>query len=199
MPPKLHPTDDDLLIMRGGKSRPTLYKRPCAHCGKPAWMRREGRFCSKSCAMLNQNRSGANSPNWIGDDAAYSGRHIRVYAARGKADHCSLRPGLSNCTSTKYEWAQIHGTDGLDVREYVSLCHFCHAAYDRSGSRHPQAKLTEAIVLECRERSAVGEAKRALAREFGVAQPVMRHAISGKTWKHVPMPLIGCASAGSVS
>lgn len=63
----------------------------------------------------------------------YGGRHYRVYAARGKAEHCSLR-GLTDCTSTNYTWAQIHGTDGLDVREYVSLCKQCHSRYDDRGN-----------------------------------------------------------------
>lgn len=55
------------------------------------------------------------------------------------------------------------------------------------GSRHPRAKLTEAIVTACRARFAAGESKRSLAREFGVSSNAMRDAIAGVTWKHVTL------------
>lgn len=54
-----------------------------------------------------------------------------------------------------------------------------------SGEAHGSAKLTDEIVVECRRRSKAGEATRALAREFGVANPTMLHAIRGDTWKHL--------------
>jgi NUMOD4 motif-containing protein/HNH endonuclease len=54
------------------------------------------------------------------------------------------------------------------------------------GDRHYGARLTAEIVLECRARSASGENSYALAREFGVAQPTMHAAISGRTWKRLP-------------
>ena len=53
------------------------------------------------------------------------------------------------------------------------------------GERHGQAKLTEAIVLECRQRRAAGQQIRALAREFRVHEVTMLDAIRGKTWSHV--------------
>lgn len=60
--------------------------------------------------------------------------------------------------------------------------------------RHPvprgvgngSAKLTEAIVRECRARYAAGSASTAeLAQEFGVIENSMRKAINGETWSHV--------------
>jgi hypothetical protein len=53
------------------------------------------------------------------------------------------------------------------------------------GERNHQAKLTEAIVRECRRRAAAGETRGALAAEFGVCRPVMSMAVSGRTWQHV--------------
>lgn len=53
------------------------------------------------------------------------------------------------------------------------------------GSKHSRAKLTEAIVAECRTRHVGGESIGKLAKEFSVADEVMRCAIKGKTWKHV--------------
>lgn len=59
---------------------------------------------------------------------------------------------------------------------------------NRRGSRHSGAKLTEDIVFDCRNRYAQGEDAYLLACEFGVTEAAMRFAISGHTWKHVPMP-----------
>lgn len=59
---------------------------------------------------------------------------------------------------------------------------------DIRGEDIPWAKLTEAIVQECRRRSAAGERQAALAREFGVTPSTLSNAIKGKTWAHVPMP-----------
>lgn len=184
----LIPTADPLVMH--GRARNPYTKRICAYkpCSKKAWIQTRGRFCSRSCARLARTPRGENHPQWTGDDATYWARHQRVYQIRGRADHCSLRPGLSDCISEDYEWAQIHGTGGLDVREYVALCVPCHRAYDVAGSRNPVAVLTEEIVAECRCRNAAGESQSALAREFGVSQPTMRDAIIGKTWRHVPMP-----------
>lgn len=48
------------------------------------------------------------------------------------------------------------------------------------------AKLTEAAVRDIRKRHAGGGvSKSALAREYGVAHPVIRNVISRKTWAHV--------------
>jgi hypothetical protein len=54
------------------------------------------------------------------------------------------------------------------------------------GMRFPQAKLTDAIVRECRARHAAGSATmRSLADEFGVSLIAMFNALHRKTWKHV--------------
>jgi hypothetical protein len=53
------------------------------------------------------------------------------------------------------------------------------------GEALPQAKLTAAIVAECRRRYAAGEAQAAMAREFGVSVSSMNLAIRGKTWRSV--------------
>ena len=59
------------------------------------------------------------------------------------------------------------------------------------GSNNSHAKLTDDIVIECRERHYIGgEFQNALAREFSVTQAAMNNAIAitGKTWRHVPFP-----------
>jgi hypothetical protein len=54
------------------------------------------------------------------------------------------------------------------------------------GEAHQGAKLTEAIVLECRSRHAAGETQTALAAEFGVRVSTMSHAVRGITWSWLP-------------
>jgi hypothetical protein len=56
------------------------------------------------------------------------------------------------------------------------------------GETHNLAKLTEAIVIGCRQRHAAGEEAAALAREFGVSASAMGFAILGKRWSHLPDP-----------
>lgn len=58
------------------------------------------------------------------------------------------------------------------------------------GTALTQARLTEQIVRECRERWAKGELQYSLAAEFGVSNPTMHKALVGKTWQHVPSTTI---------
>lgn len=56
----------------------------------------------------------------------------------------------------------------------------------REGSAIPWAKLSDALVRECRARYRSGGVTVAdLAAEFGVAMQTMHEAITGKTWRHV--------------
>jgi hypothetical protein len=57
--------------------------------------------------------------------------------------------------------------------------------HGQQGDDHYLAKLTAEIVRECRARHANGETTYALAEEFGVTQPAVWQAVSGRTWKHV--------------
>jgi hypothetical protein len=70
------------------------------------------------------------------------------------------------------------GTPLDNVNDSVSAGRHTH------GTRHPCAKLTEAQVLEIR---ASTETQKALAKRFGVSQPVVHHAKHGLTWKHLPL------------
>jgi hypothetical protein len=54
------------------------------------------------------------------------------------------------------------------------------------GERHWNAKLTDARVLEARQRHASGEHIAGLAREMGVSSAALGPAIHGRTWAHVP-------------
>jgi hypothetical protein len=54
------------------------------------------------------------------------------------------------------------------------------------GDTHQGSRLTEAIVLECRHRYAVGETQTALAAEYGVSVGCMSFAVRGITWATLP-------------
>jgi hypothetical protein len=91
-----------------------------------------------------------------------------------------------------------HGRGGpADNRWPENICWGTHAenhgpdrvrdGTDNRGERHYAAKLTAAIVRDCRARAAAGEQTTALAAEYGVTHHVMSKAINRKTWRHVAL------------
>jgi hypothetical protein len=91
-----------------------------------------------------------------------------------------------------------HGPNGKPDNRASQLCYGTrkqnHADKHRDGTsnqgeRHGIAKLTDAIVAECRIRHAAGETQESLADEFGVNKATMHHAIRGMTWGHVSEPV----------
>lgn len=109
---------------------------------------------------------------------------MRVVRSRGRADHCEWRPS-AHCTSTKYEWSHIHGTDPCIVTNYRSLCKTCHQRYDQqTGADHANAKLTATQVAEIRARYATsGISQQALADEYGVSQSLISRLTLGRTYR----------------
>lgn len=53
------------------------------------------------------------------------------------------------------------------------------------GTKNAQSKLTEAQVLEIRDRYAAGESGSALGREFGISQPNVVDICKRRTWRHI--------------
>jgi len=82
------------------------------------------------------------------------------------------------CFNPDHLWLGTHADNARDMHEKGRQV-------NQYGSRHFSAKLSEAIVKECRERYKNGEPSNALAREFSVSGPAMHAAITGKTWRHV--------------
>jgi hypothetical protein len=144
---------------------------------------------------LGKGKHGESNPNWTGDDASYQARHKRLHAIRGRADHCIHRAS-GHCNSQKFEWAQIHGTSGLSVYDYVQMCKSCHWWYDykggnarprpgAKGSKNGRAKMNEDIVAEIRSRPVVKGSIMAWSREFNVHHKTIKQVIDGETYKHV--------------
>lgn len=148
----------------------------CAHCGKSALARADGprRFCSRRCT--GAAKSGESHHNWKGTEASYTSKHDRVRHQRGSADRCE-RCGRTD-PAGKYEWASLTGNYD-DIWDYQQMCKVCHEAYDHQiGSGHYDAKLTEQIVTQIRQRHAAGESQRSLAKEFGVAIATIHRAVT---------------------
>lgn len=55
----------------------------------------------------------------------------------------------------------------------------------RDNGAHFNARLTEAQVVEARERCAAGERRADVARDLGVSAPTIGLIVARKTWRHV--------------
>jgi hypothetical protein len=116
--------------------------------------------------------AGSGHHSWKGAEASYTALHNRVYRARGKASRCE------QCGTGRgpYEWAMLHGTDGTNVDEYISLCRHCHRTYDLG-------RITLEQREQIRRRVAAGESQASLAREFGINRSVISRGLSATSPK----------------
>jgi hypothetical protein len=58
----------------------------------------------------------------------------------------------------------------------------CRASY---GAAQGHARLTDARVVEAKQRIAAGESQLDIARDFGVHPTTISYAVRGKTWRHL--------------
>jgi hypothetical protein len=88
-----------------------------------------------------------------------------------------------------------HGPNGKLDNRASQLCYGTRAQQKEDmirdgtiplGNQVPWAKLTTAIVAECRQRFAEGETQSSLAREFGVSLSAMHLAVREKGWRATP-------------
>lgn len=79
--------------------------------------------------------TGAESPNWKGDDVTYSAVHFRLKKLRGPA-----KDQICECGSSADTWAYDHtdpdeklsdvGPYSVDLQRYTAMCHSCHTTLD---------------------------------------------------------------------
>lgn len=127
---------------------------------------------------------GSDHPLWAGNRPSRQARHSRVERLRGRA---KTHP-CTYCSNRAHDWAQIHGTTGLDINDYMALCKKCHINYDNLGFRngaHWLAKLTKDDIPIIRQRLANGERQRVIAADYGVHQVTISRVKLGKDWSWV--------------
>lgn len=138
------------------------------------------------------SRSQNQGPDRLRDGTSARGKRRELKFTEAIVLECRLRYAAGE---TQQALAAEFGVTPSAMSQAVTGVHFVRLPgavpgaedhHKARGNRHRGAKLTAEIVLECRARSASGENSYALAEEFGVAQPTMHAAISGRTWKRLP-------------
>jgi len=117
--------------------------------------------------------------SWAGDDITYGGMHTRLKRMLGRA---SARPCV-DCKQTAAHWS-YDGADpnqkrdpkigyvySTDFAHYVPRCDLCHARSDG------KCKLRDDDVIAIRAAHANGETVSALARKYGVSQPLVSQVV----------------------
>lgn len=122
-------------------------ERKCLGCDTtfPVIPSTRKRWCSKSCAAINgplregletgrrshkPGLTGADCPNWKGNDVGYSALH--TYISRHFLDpgHCELC-GTTVPDVPRLEWAQkVPGSTSRNRTDWFRLCPRCHMRFD---------------------------------------------------------------------
>ena len=138
---------------------------------------------SRTGRIMACQQRGRNGNGYLSVKLSRGGKGVcyRVHRLVGEAFIGPMPPGLQT----------RHGPGGKLDNRLVNLSYGTprENIHDKvrdgvanRGERHGRAKLTVAIVAECKRRFAAGEAKAALAREFGVEPNTMGRAINGTNW-----------------
>lgn len=184
----------------------------CTVCGKQFTLKRSayltgrGEFCSRPCRSVNQatpmiDRFWAKVQKtdscWLWT-AAKNPKGYGVFCVDKKTndneqahrvsyrlhygeipDNLRVLHHCDNPTCVRPDHLFL-GTDGDNMRDKV--------AKDRQhkGEQTPNSKLTNAQVIEIRQRYATGNISQAqLAREYGITSSTMGSLINGETWRHL--------------
>jgi hypothetical protein len=188
--------------------------KACDHCTRiftrrdpyrrspAAWAK--ARFCSRECYAAGSTRSPRErfEDHYVPEPT--SGCHLWISSV-DDTGYGWFNDGEKTVKAHRFAYVKAHGPipDDLnvlhrcDVRCYVNEEHlFLGTQADNlkdcqmkgrtaRGARSSSAKLTEEIVALGR---ALGMGPTAFARRFGVDVPTAHRALTGRTWRHVPMP-----------
>lgn len=86
----------------------------------------------------------------------------------------------------------LHGTTRTGDNSPARL----HPESRPRGAKHWKARLTEADVLAMRAAVAAGATQRSQADRFGVATKTVSQIVTGRGWRHLPMPGAGSSDGG---
>jgi hypothetical protein len=137
------------------------------------------------------SRSQNQGPDRLRDGTSLRGRSRRAKFSDAIVLECRHRYAAGE---TQLALAAEFGIKPSSMSAVITGAHYASLpgavtgledSHKARGGAHPGAKLTAAIVLECRARNANGESMYDLAEEFGVKQPAMHAAIRGRNWKHI--------------
>lgn len=76
------------------------------------------------------------------------------------------------------------GTLGDNMQDCAAKGRTAHNSLP--GERHPNAKLTDAQVMEIRQRHALGERRATVATAFGVSKELIKAIVARRAWRHLP-------------
>jgi hypothetical protein len=131
------------------------------------------------------------SPAWIASHPGYHALHWKTVRVRGRARErrCFFHAERDE-EITASDWAQLPGTSGKDVADYIALCRKCHVNLD--GSNHPAGRgeahhhhtLTAEHVRSIRELLGDGSLTHAaIAMRFNVQRQAIGKIKYGTTWR----------------
>jgi len=145
--------------------------------------RHRERIAAEEPLRVKAAKNGEGHQAWKGDAATHGAMRLRVYRAKGAADHCSNRE-IAGCISERYEWVLTPGADPADPVNWVSVCASCRMTLrGYNGGGHFNAKLTDEQAAAIRQRYAGGVRQVVLAAEYGVSQAVVSEIVRGKSYK----------------
>ena len=108
-----------------------------------------------------------------------------------EADVVEARERYAAGGITQTDLADEYGISVVGMNRTLRGDHWAHAGGPLAEAQ-PHPKLTEAEVVEIRERYAAGaDTQNDLAAEFDITQPMVGHLIAGRNWADAPGPIKG--------
>jgi len=130
--------------------------------------------------------------NTRGDDYLYVVFRVRVHALVAEAFH-GRPPIKGQVVNHKNGIKSDNRPENLEwVTEAENTAHAYAIGLHKRGAGHGRAKLTDAQVVEIRERyQGQWGSQSALAKEYGVSQGLISQIVKGEVWTHLPVGDVG--------
>jgi hypothetical protein len=127
---------------------------------------------------------GLRGRTWYAHRIAWQWHNRALAGALDVCHHCDNR----KCVNPEHLFLGTRSENLQDASRKGRMC-FGERNWSthnpRPGSANSAAKLTEAAVIEIRERARNGEKQRAIARDYGIGEQNASMIILRKTWRHI--------------